>query len=114
MDAASGKKLLDESVKSWLWPDSRAPRVSVLREEHNTTVNAYSALLAERQHLTEQVQDLLAALEAAKERFAIYAEWCDREHIASRGTKLTDEIRKGCAIDANEARAAIERVKGDK
>lgn len=55
---------------------------------------------------------LREALETAARRLDVYAEWCERQIIASRGTDLLREIRKGCQADAARARAALAAMEG--
>ena len=45
--------------KAWLWPDSRAPKVSILRDEHNQLVNAYYARDAAAPALLEALQEAI-------------------------------------------------------
>lgn len=137
---AFGRTQDQAKPQSWLWPDTRAPRVSILRDEHNAVVNAYSDLLAERDALRSELaetkawtlelgqriadveaqrDDLLAALEGLAEG-ARQVTWklghnhkLDDYEGPARITRQDATVRiLSDALDA--ARAAIERVKGRK
>jgi hypothetical protein len=56
--------------------------------------------------------EMLAALRQVEDRLAVYAEWADREFIASRPNPVLREIRSDARANLVEIRAAIAKAEG--
>ncbi len=63
--------------------------------------------------LISSAPELLAALEKAAERMDVYAEWASREIIASRGTPVLREVAKCAKANADRARTALRKARGE-
>jgi hypothetical protein len=84
---------MEHTPKSWLWPDTLAPKPSTLRDEHNATANAYAAL-------REVNAELVAAL-------------TDAEFLLRKvgiNPKEAEAVAYSLKRSATDARAALARA----